>query len=146
MRGGSIDETEDMPRFESQSVSYLAIYNGTTPVLKIRLFAQGIQQITDLNNDGKNELLLDDGFTNNGATMISVWLKQIENGERRTTKNSEMFILIIPGQLENVSPMLRLCVTRRQASKNFLILRLRQAIAQTGFGIVAIRSHPSENR
>lgn len=86
MRGGLIDETEDMPRFESQSVGYLVVYDGTTPISKIRLSAQGIREITDLNDDGKNELLVDDGFTNNGATMISVSLKQIENGELRTIK------------------------------------------------------------
>jgi hypothetical protein len=86
VRGGLIDETEDVARFESQSAGYLAVYDGTTPISKIKLSAQGIRQITDLNDDGKNELLLDDGFTNNGATMISVWLKQIENGELRTIK------------------------------------------------------------
>jgi hypothetical protein len=86
VRGGLIDETEDMARFESQSVGYLTVYDGTTPISKIRLFAQGIRQITDLNNDGKNELLLEDGFTNMGATMVSLWLKQIENGELQIIK------------------------------------------------------------
>lgn len=86
VRGGLIEETEDAARFESQSIAYLAVYDGTTPMSKIKLSAQGIREITDLNNDGKNELLLDDGFTNNGATMISVWLKQIENGELKTIK------------------------------------------------------------
>lgn len=85
-RGGLIDETEEMPRFESNSIGYLAVYDGTTPISKIKLSAQGIRQIADLNNDGKNELLLDNGFTNNGATMVSLWLKQIERGELKTIK------------------------------------------------------------
>lgn len=67
----------------------IAIYNATTPILKIENVALGyeIVKITDINNDGINEFFSISGFSNMGSNESSGSLGQIVNGKYKNIKS-----------------------------------------------------------
>jgi hypothetical protein len=87
IRGGLIEEQENLSRGKSELLSHIAVFDGTTPVLQAKVAAYGIRKITDLNEDGKNELLLSSGFYNMGTSENGLALAEIENGGAKTIKD-----------------------------------------------------------
>lgn len=87
VRGGTVQEQETLSRGEINLLGYLVIYDKTTPVAKIKVAAYGVHKITDLNRDGKNELLLANGGYGQGISENGLKLVQIVNGATQTVKD-----------------------------------------------------------
>lgn len=87
VRGGTEAEQQTLARGEISLLSYIVIFDGTTPILKTKLAAFEIDKITDLDLDGKNELLIENGGYGQGISETGLELIQIANGGTRTIKD-----------------------------------------------------------
>lgn len=71
----------------------IAIYDGTKPVAKIsEALGYEIAQITDLNEDGVNEIFSLDGWGGQGITITNASLGQISGGKYRRLKGFEGYV------------------------------------------------------
>jgi hypothetical protein len=84
--GGLNEEQQNLSRGESEMLSYIAVLEGFKLVFQGKVAAYGIHKTTDLNEDGKNELLLSNGFYNMGTAENGLELVEIENGSVQTIK------------------------------------------------------------
>lgn len=74
--------TTDCPHVAWNTDGWIAIYDGTTPVLKLNeALGYGVAKITDVNGDGISELFTTVGFANGGASETSANLGQFKNGK-----------------------------------------------------------------
>lgn len=87
VRGGTEAEQQTMARGEISLLSYVVIFDQTTPILKTKIAAFEIKKITDLNRDGQNELLIENGGYGQGISESGLELMQITNGGSRTIKD-----------------------------------------------------------
>ena len=69
------------------SAGLIAIYDGTTPLLKIeKPLGYGIEKVTDVNGDGVNEILSFGGYTGMGIITTGGALGQISGGKYQSVK------------------------------------------------------------
>lgn len=69
------------------SAGWIAIFDGTTPVLKIKKsLGNRVEKVTDVNGDGINEFLSFGGFTNMGETIERGLLGQISGSDYQQIK------------------------------------------------------------
>lgn len=90
---GGCDEDEE---FKSTSncahvnwwnAGWIAVYEGTTPVAKVKAaLGYEILKITDVNGDGKNEILSLFSYTNQGSTESSATLGQLSGNKYEEIK------------------------------------------------------------
>lgn len=74
--------TTDCPHVSWDSEGWIAIFDGTTPVLKIEeALGYNVGKITDVNGDGKNEFLSFSGYGQSGIQFGGATLGQISNGK-----------------------------------------------------------------
>jgi len=70
------------------SAGWIAVYDGTTPILKIeQSLGSGIEKITDVNGDQINEILSSGGYTGMGIVNQSLSLGQISGGKYQEIKS-----------------------------------------------------------
>ncbi len=81
IRGGLRSELKNAARWQAETLAYIAVFDGIKPVYKEKVYTQDILKITDLNSDGKNEILFESSFANMGATTVSAQLRQFERGK-----------------------------------------------------------------
>ena len=69
------------------SAAWIAVFDGTTPVLKIeKALGYSIGKITDVNGDGKNEFLSFAGYAQSGTQTEGVSIGQISDGKYENIK------------------------------------------------------------
>ena len=71
------------------TAGWIAIYDGTTPVVKIKqsLGGGGIEKVTDVNGDGINEILSSGGYTGMGIVTGGGSIGQISGGKFQEIKS-----------------------------------------------------------
>lgn len=80
--------TTDCPHVSWDSVGWIAIYDGTTPVLKIEQpLGYSVEKVTDVNGDGKNEFLSFGGYAQGGIQTGGAALGQISDGRYEEIKS-----------------------------------------------------------
>ena len=87
IRGGSDEDERGLVRFELNLLGYIVIFDKTTPVLYIKVTAYGIHKITDLNLDGKKELLIAKGGFGQGISEDGLELGQIVYSSTQTIRD-----------------------------------------------------------
>ena len=80
VRGGTVEDERTLARGDISLLGYIVVFDKTEPVLSLKVSAYGIHKITDLNLDGKNELLLANGGYGQGISEDGLELAQIVNG------------------------------------------------------------------
>lgn len=80
--------TTDCPHVSWDSVGWIAVFDGTTPVLKINeALGYRVEKVTDVNGDGRNEFLSFSGYGQSGIQFGSAALGQIVNGKYEMIKS-----------------------------------------------------------
>jgi len=80
--------TIDCPHVSWDSVGWIAIFDGTTPILKINeALGFAVEKATDVNGDGKNELLSFSGYTQSGIQTQGAALGQISDSKYQEIRN-----------------------------------------------------------
>lgn len=73
--------TGDCPHSVWDSAAWIAIYDGTTPVLKIeKALGSNLGKVTDLDGDGKNEFLSFGGYGQSGIFTEGLAIGQVSDG------------------------------------------------------------------
>lgn len=79
--------TTECPHVSWDSVGWIAIFDGTTPVLKIeQALGYGIEKAADVNGDGKNEFLSVSGYGQGGIQFGGAALGQISGDKYEEIK------------------------------------------------------------
>lgn len=85
--------TTDCPHVSWDSVGWLAIYDGTTPVLKINeALGSRIEKVTDVNGDGISEILSFGGYNGMGISNESLSLGQISAGKYQAITDFQGYV------------------------------------------------------
>jgi len=80
--------TTDCPHFSGNTEGWIAIYDGTTPVMKINeALGSSIEKPTDVNGDGINEILSFGGYAQSGQRRQSASLGQISGDNYQNIKD-----------------------------------------------------------
>lgn len=70
------------------SAAWIAIYDGTTPVLKIEQpLGYAVEKVTDVNGDGKNEFSSFSGYGQSGIQYSGITIGQISDGKYEMIKD-----------------------------------------------------------
>jgi hypothetical protein len=81
--------TTDCPHSSWSSEGWIAVFDGTTPIVKFNEPLGGdVLKVTDVNGDGKNEILSTVFYGQSGIYSASVSLGQISNGKYEAIKDS----------------------------------------------------------
>lgn len=79
--------TTDCPHVSWDSVGWIAIYDGTAPILKTsEALGSSIEKITDVNGDGINEIVSVGGYAQSGIQTMGVSIGQISGGKYQNIK------------------------------------------------------------
>jgi len=77
----------DCPNPAANSEGWIAIYDGTIPVLKIHEgLGKAIVKVTDINDDGINEILSVGGYDSGGYVALAVHIGQISGSNYKQIK------------------------------------------------------------
>lgn len=81
--------TTDCPHSSWNSDGWIAIFDGTTPVAKLNEpLGSNVIKVTDINEDGKNEILSVADYGQSGTYSASVSLGQLSDGKYEVVKGS----------------------------------------------------------
>jgi hypothetical protein len=85
--------TTDCPHVSWNSAGWLAIYDGSKPVLKIREALGGeIVKVTDVDGDGRSEILNFTGYAGMGIITLSANLGRIKGGKYEMIKSFKGYV------------------------------------------------------